>query len=603
MIRITIRSKLVFFTTILLLFLVVVSITSFVTLRIVSIGGIHFNHIVDGKDLIADILPPPGFLVELHLLSYQVANGRISPEAYRARAAQMAKECRDIYSKWDKLPVDDPAAGALRTQFLGSTKESALAYLDALETRFLPLVGNDRDGMVLVLSEELDSMFMTHRLEVTKSVDLSVKWLADIQETSTRALNQGQLTLAITALTALISGLGMGIFIALSITRPIRQTTSILKDLSGGTGDLTRRLNVDTGDEIGEMARHINLTFDKIKGLVETIHGSAKTLAETGDSLSVNMVETAAAVHQITENTAHIKKQADNQTRCVERNQQLIHQIAGTVEVLDGYIESQSKSIIESASAVEQLLENIASVGRALELNGANVNELKTASESGRNGLIKVSSDISDIARESAGLIDISSVIQNIAGQTNLLAMNAAIEAAHAGDAGRGFSVVADEIRKLAENSGQQAKTISKVLGSIKTSIDGVHASTTKAMKSFDSIVDHTQTVFSQELKIKDTMTEQGAGSRQLLTAMQHLNDINGQVRKGSSGMLNDSRIILDEITVLANITAEISQAMTEMANGAGEINQAVANVDRLGSDNRAGIEILLEEVGKFKIN
>ena len=132
--------------------------------------------------------------------------------------------------------------------------------------------------------------------------------------------------------------------------------------------------------------------------------------------------------------------------------------------------------------------------------------------------------------------------MQNIASQTNLLSMNAAIEAAHAGEAGKGFAVVADEIRKLAESSSEQSKIISAVLKKIKTSIDAITHSTEDVLKKFDAIDEGVRTVAQQDKTILNAMDEQGQGSKQILQAMSRLNELTQGVKKEAHQMVKNSR-------------------------------------------------------------
>jgi methyl-accepting chemotaxis protein len=248
------------------------------------------------------------------------------------------------------------------------------------------------------------------------------------------------------------------------------------------------------------------------------------------------------------------------------------------------------------------MLANIQSVTNTLIKNAQNVKELTDASDIGRAGLQDVASDIQEIARESEGLLEINAVMENIASQTNLLSMNAAIEAAHAGEAGKGFAVVADEIRKLAESSGEQSKTISTVLKKIKTSIDKITQSTDNVLNKFEAIDGGVKTVAEQEENIRNAMEEQGQGSKQILQAIGQVNEITQLVKGSSKEMLEGSREIIQESKNLERATQEISGGMNEMGAGADQINIAVNRVNELTGQNRENIDTLVKEVARFKV-
>jgi methyl-accepting chemotaxis protein len=231
-----------------------------------------------------------------------------------------------------------------------------------------------------------------------------------------------------------------------------------------------------------------------------------------------------------------------------------------------------------------------------------NVNELTNVSEIGRAGLSDVAADIQGIAKESEGLLEINSVMENIASQTNLLSMNAAIEAAHAGDAGKGFAVVADEIRKLAISSSDQSKTISVVLKKIKSSIDKITVSTDNVLSKFEAIDSKVKTVSEQEGVIRNAMEEQGEGSKQILESVNNLNGITMDVQHGSEEMLEGSKEVIQESKNLEMITQEITGGMNEMAAGADHINDAVNRVNELTGKNRESIDLLVKEVSRFKV-
>jgi methyl-accepting chemotaxis protein len=248
------------------------------------------------------------------------------------------------------------------------------------------------------------------------------------------------------------------------------------------------------------------------------------------------------------------------------------------------------------------MLANIQSVTNTLIKNADNVKELMDASDIGRESLRDVAADIQEIARESEGLLEINSVMENIASQTNLLSMNAAIEAAHAGEVGKGFAVVADEIRKLAEDSGEQSKTISSVLKKIKDSIDKITKSTDNVLNRFEAIDGGVKTVAEQEENIRNAMEEQGQGSQQVLEAIEQVQESTQQVKGESMEMLKGSREVISESNNLEKATQEITGGINEMALGADQINISVHRVNELCSKNREHIGLLVREVSLFKI-
>ncbi|MCL2042553.1 MAG: methyl-accepting chemotaxis protein [Treponema sp.] len=410
-----------------------------------------------------------------------------------------------------------------------------------------------------------------------------------------------RLVLLIGAICLIIS-IAAALYVGRSIANPIRRVTLTLEDISEGEGDLTRNVTVKSNDELGLLARYFNKTIEKIKAMVINIKIEAQALSEIGTALSNEMNETAAAMNEITANVQGIKNRVLNQSAGVSETHATMEQVVGNINKLNDHVENQSENISQASSAIEQMVANIQSVTATLVNNVGNVSSLKEASEVGRTGLSDVASDIQEIARESEGLLEINSVMENIASQTNLLSMNAAIEAAHAGEAGKGFAVVADEIRKLAESSSNQSKTIGAVLKKIKSSIDKITQSTGNVLNKFEAIDTNIKVVAEQEDNVRSAMEEQGIGSKQLLQGVGNVNDITRQVKSGSNEMLEGAKEVIRESENLEKATQEITLGMNEMSDGADRVNQAVNNVNDISRKNRDAIDVLIKEVSRFKV-
>ena len=392
-------------------------------------------------------------------------------------------------------------------------------------------------------------------------------------------------------------------FVTRTIIKPIQRAVYALKNIAQGEGDLTVRLPVIGNDEITDMSEYFNETIAKIGASIQVVGTNSKIMEGVGNELASNMTETASAVNEISVNIDGVKQQALTQAASVTETAATVEEIVRTIKQLNTSIEMQTASVAQSSSSVEEMVANIASIGQTLSKTDDVINNLTVATDDGKATLVTSNTVTQKIAEESGSLMEASSVIQHIASQTNLLAMNAAIEAAHAGESGKGFAVVADEIRKLAEESSVQGKTITTTLKTLSGEIDTLSTSSKTVEEKFNIIFNLAEQVKEMSNRLTESMREQEHGSKEVLTAIKNINMITTEVQAGSEEMLKGGEGVAEEMRKLDNLTRVITDSMNEMASGVMQINNTVQDVREITQKNKRSIENLANEVSKFKTN
>ena len=392
--------------------------------------------------------------------------------------------------------------------------------------------------------------------------------------------------------------------LAFMAARALKRYFARLETLLGkiAAGDLTDRVKVKRNDEIGRLMTHLNMATEHSHIMLAALREEADKMTAIGSDLSSNMEETAAAVKQISSNVTTVKEKALMQAAGVTETAATGEQIQGKLSLLVEGIARQSESITQSSALITSTAENMLRINKILSQNDELIKTVYGQMKAGTDGARAANEFVKKIAERSEALLEASQVIQNIASQTNLLAMNAAIEAAHAGESGKGFAVVADEIRKLAEESNMQGKQIGAVIKESTEIIAQVSEAGIQAEKTFTDVYGLISNISKKEDSIVNLMREQEENGTQVLSAIETINKVTRDVSSASVEMLEGSNQITAEMQKLAEITRETTDSMTEIASGAEQITDAIEEVVSLAEQNKTSIEHLAEEVNKFKI-
>ena len=516
------------------------------------------------------------------------------------------------------------------------------------------------DGIIEQLSktndlEQKKNLYKDYREIVSKMVTISDamgKLFGDLTENNTNntnkmveeniksALSTEKFAIVVVVLGFIIS-LVLGYTITKSITKPVMHIVEVMNKVA--EGDFTVKAEIKTKDEIGVLGNNVNNTITTLGELIKKIKISAvsvsntseiladrvKSIASSSEETAASVEETSSTIEEFSQTTEHIKQSVDSQAAAVTQTTSSANQMSANIKQISNSISEVKNAINQSSAAIEEMMRNIQTItgnvnivdekskesGIAANNSRDAVKKSNTGIETIKDNMIILVEVINGLGKSADNIGSIIEVIDDISEQTNLLALNAAIEAARAGEHGKGFAVVADEVRKLAERSSKATKEIANIIKGIQDETLKAVKTTNEGAKYADEGVKFSQLV-GESLKgiinkvnemsglikqISVAMNEQNEASSQIVHQMEKVNNLTSEVTNASTEQTKGIDEIVKAMNNVCGISEQIKTAMQEQNTGSKQITMAINEISKGSQMNSHSAQELAKESENLK--
>lgn len=397
----------------------------------------------------------------------------------------------------------------------------------------------------------------------------------------------------------------MSVFVGLLLVSTIKPLLSLnknIEEISTGNADLTKRLPETTKNEIGQITHNFNSFVAKLQELITDISKSRDNMVSANEEVSQNLMDTHSTVMELDNSISDTESQMKSQVDSVDDTKKTVSDLSQKIGNLDSLISTQTNAVEEASSAVEQMIGNIKSVTKSSEHMNETFNQLKELSEKGMLAEKEIRSIVDEMSEKSKDLDVANKTISNIASQTNLLAMNAAIEASHAGIYGQGFAVVADEIRNLAESSSKQTKEIKGKIGDIKNLIEKIVGAATEADEIYSTTSSEMENTSQIVAQISNAMNEQNIGSQQIIEVLTEMKNVSLGVREAGKEMQLSQEKLKSLADSLNSATYQMQTAVSKTSDSAKNVSEIETKLLTASEKVDSSIKSISEKINGFKL-